>query len=43
VIGATGAGKSTLFKQLMRQRLAFCLIDKEGDLAREMADAMPCI
>ncbi|TXH55605.1 MAG: hypothetical protein E6Q97_08530 [Desulfurellales bacterium] len=43
VVGATGVGKSTLFKKLMLQRPAFCLIDKEGDLAREVADAMPCI
>lgn len=43
IIGGTGSGKTNLLKHLMRQSQAFCLIDKEGDLAREIADAMPCI
>src|SRR5438045_3492910 len=43
LIGASGSGKTNLLKHLMNQNSAFCLIDKEGDLAREIADAMPCI
>lgn len=42
-IGQTGAGKSTMVRHFASQFPAFCLIDKEGDLAREIADAMPCI
>jgi type IV secretory pathway VirB4 component len=43
VIGSTGSGKTNLLKYFMSQNSAFTLIDKEGDLAREIADAMPCI
>src|SRR5215831_6914579 len=41
-IGATGQGKSTLLKSLLPER-AFCIIDKHGTLAREVADSRPCI
>ncbi|UPJ35836.1 hypothetical protein IVB45_02150 [Bradyrhizobium sp. 4] len=42
LIGATGTGKSTLLKQLIPE-MAFCLIDKHGTLAKEIADSRPCV
>ena len=41
IIGATGTGKSTLILSLAAG--AFCLIDKHGTTARELADSMQCI
>ncbi|AVT83652.1 type IV secretory system conjugative DNA transfer family protein [Rhodopseudomonas palustris] len=43
IISTTGGGKSQLIKYLTSQLDAFCLIDKEGDLAREVADSRDCI
>src|SRR5262249_15637838 len=41
IIGATGTGKSTLILSLAQG--AFCLIDKHGTTARELADSLPCL
>ncbi|RMA43300.1 type IV secretory system conjugative DNA transfer family protein [Rhodophyticola porphyridii] len=45
VIGQTGTGKSTLLGQMARQDAAqgigFCLLDPHGDLASELATALP--
>jgi hypothetical protein len=37
IIAATGSGKSDLIKSLVPET-AFCVIDKHGNLAREVAD-----
>jgi hypothetical protein len=42
VIGATGSGKSNYLKSILPEG-AFCVLDKHGTLAREIADSMPCI
>src|SRR2546422_715032 len=41
IIGATRSGKTN--HMLSQAEGAFCFIDKHGEAARQIADAMPCI